>query len=103
MSAVAGIPDPLPPELLGRIAAGPGLLLCLDYDGTLAEITADRDNARPFAGVQRELRRLLSRDEIMIAIVTGQTIAEVKRLLGIDDALIFSGVHALAFHLAAAK
>src|SRR5216683_4368480 len=97
MRAAAGIPGPLPPELLARLAAGPGLLLCLDYDGTLAEITADRDNARPFAGAQRELRRLLSRDEITIAIVTGRTIAEVKRLLGIDDGLIFSGVHGLEF------
>ncbi len=95
MSAVARIPCPLPPELLGRLAAGPGLLLCLDYDGTLAEITADRDNARPFAGVRREVRRLLSHDEIAVAIVTGRTIAEVKRLLGIDAGLFFSGVHGL--------
>jgi trehalose 6-phosphate phosphatase len=97
MSAVARIPGPLPPELLGRLAAGPGLLLCLDYDGTLAEITADRANARPFAGVHRELKRLRSRDKITVAIVTGRTIAEVKRLLGIDDGLIFSGVHGLEF------
>jgi trehalose-phosphatase len=98
MRSAAKYPEPLPPDFLGRFVAGPGLLLCLDYDGTLAEITADLDDARPVVGVRQELRRLLSReDKIAIAIVTGRTIAAVKRLLGIDRGLFFSGVHGLEF------
>ena len=104
MRPATRIPEPLPPGLLGRLAAGPGLLLCFDYDGTLAEITPDLDNAWPLAGVRRELSRLLShKHKISLAIITGRTLAEVKRLVGIDTGLFFSGVHGLEFDRAGGR
>ena len=92
----ARLPAPLPRDLLATLAQGPGLLLCLDYDGTLAEITADPAAARPYKGIRRQLRRLASpRSKVSIAIVTGRKLAEVKRLLGIESGLCFSGIHGL--------
>jgi trehalose-phosphatase len=92
----ASFPVPLPPDLLPTIARGPGLLLCFDYDGTLAEITADPARAEPFDGVERNLRRLaLSGARLAVAIVTGRRLDELKRLLDIDSGILLSGIHGL--------
>jgi len=72
------------------------MLLCLDYDGTLAEIVADRTKAQPYPGINETLRRLSQRSETLrLAIVTGRRIAEVRALLGGVSGLLYSGVHGL--------
>jgi trehalose 6-phosphate phosphatase len=92
------LPAPLPRNLLSSLAQGCGLLLCLDYDGTLAEITDDPAMAWPYHGVRQQLHRLTAaRHRIAVAIVTGRTLPDVKRLLGIESGLFFSGVHGLEF------
>jgi trehalose 6-phosphate phosphatase len=89
---------PLPRGLLAQLADQHGLLLCLDYDGTLAEITHDPDRAIPVAGVREALGRLLAAPaKVTVAIVTGRRIDAVKRLLGIERGLAFFGVHGLEF------
>jgi trehalose 6-phosphate phosphatase len=90
------LPTPLPPGLLAGLAQGPGLLLCLDYDGTLAEITNDPAKAWPREGVREELQRLTrSHNHLAIAVVTGRSLADLKRLLRIETGIFFSGVHGL--------
>jgi trehalose 6-phosphate phosphatase len=90
--------------LLVQLADGPGLLLCLDYDGTLAEITTDPATAEPYPGVREQLQRLPSlRNQLTIAIVTGRTLSDVKRLLGVESGLFFSGVHGLELDEPGAK
>ncbi len=90
------LPVPLPRDLLVALAQGPGLLLCLDYDGTLAEITADPAAAWPYQGIRQQLQRLTSsRNKVSVAIITGRTLSDLKRLLGIEAGLFFSGVHGL--------
>jgi trehalose 6-phosphate phosphatase len=89
-------PAPLPPDLLSGLAIHSGLLLCLDYDGTLAEIAAEPELARPWEESRRQLERLsASPGKIAVAIVTGRTLSDVKSLLGIESGLFFSGVHGL--------
>jgi trehalose 6-phosphate phosphatase len=89
---------PLPRGLLAQLAGQRGLLLCLDYDGTLAEIAPDPDRAVPVDGVREALGRLVgARTKVAVAIVTGRRIAAVRRLLGIERGLGFSGVHGLEF------
>jgi trehalose 6-phosphate phosphatase len=89
---------PLPRGLLAQVADQRGLLLCLDYDGTLAEITPDPDRAVPVARVREALDRLVAAPaKVAVAIVTGRRIDAVKRLLGIERGLAFSGVHGLEF------
>ena len=40
-------PANLPPDLLRELASRERLFLCLDYDGTLSQITARPNEARP--------------------------------------------------------
>ena len=90
------LPSPLPRGLLAGVVQGQGLLLCLDYDGTLAEITDDPSTAWPREGAREELQRLTrSHNRLAIAIVTGRSLADLKRLLRIETGIFFSGVHGL--------
>ena len=98
------LPAPLPRNLLTGLAQARGLLLCLDYDGTLAKITDDPARAWPYRGVRQQLNRLMAaRHRIAVAIVTGRTLHDVKRLLEIESGLFFSGVHGLEFEAPGAK
>ena len=73
-----------------------GILLCLDYDGTLAEITIDPANAWPVSGVRQSIERIAGAPgHASVAIVTGRRNADIKRLLGIDTPILFSGLHSL--------
>ncbi len=92
------IPAPLPEGLLADLARRRGLLLCLDYDGTIAEIVVEPMDARPYHGIDSTLRRLAqARRNMRSAIVTGRRVFEVKALLGAVPELLFSGVHGLEF------
>jgi trehalose 6-phosphate phosphatase len=90
------LPAPLPSGLLVKLARERSLLLCLDYDGTLAELTTDPAKAYPYPGVAEQLQRLAStQSALRVAIVTGRRITEVKTFLGGGSGLCFSGVHGL--------
>lgn len=91
-------PSPLPRGMLATIAQRRGILLCLDYDGTVSDITSDAANARPVEGIVTSIGRIASAStQARVAIVTGRRIEEVKRLLGIESGILFSGVHGLEF------
>lgn len=84
--------------MLAEIAIRRGILLCLDYDGTLSEITPAAASARPVEGIRTSIERIASASkQARVAIVSGRRIEEVKRLLGIDSGIMFSGVHGLEF------
>lgn len=74
------------------------MLLCLDYDGTISEITTDPSKAWPLERM-RELLRALGGypSRIAVAIVSGRDLRELTRLLSIDRGLLFAGVHGLEF------
>jgi len=84
--------------MLADIARRQGILLCLDYDGTVSEITPAAASARPLKGIRTSIERIASASkQARVAIVSGRRIEEVKRLLGIDSGILFSGVHGLEF------
>ncbi len=86
----------MPRGLLAAVAQKRGMLLCLDYDGTLAEIVPERMEARPYPGINETLGRLSERsDRLRLAVITGRRIAEVRALLGVVPGLLYSGVHGL--------
>lgn len=68
------------------------LQLLLDYDGTLAPIAATPDQAAPLPGTASLLERLTDRPRTSLAIVTGRTIADVRRLLDLSQAT-YVGLH----------
>lgn len=88
---------PLPTRLLPGLLARGKVLLCLDYDGTIAEIVSDPASAWPLPGVGETLQALARiRERIRVAIVSGRDVATLTRLLGADSAgLILSGTHGL--------
>lgn len=89
-------PNPLPSGLIARLAENERLLLCLDYDGTLSEIVSHPSQARPVAGAAQALAALAAHaGRVLPAIVSGRTIGEVRRMLGVEHGLMFSGVHGL--------
>jgi trehalose-phosphatase len=83
--------------MLADIARRQGILLCLDYDGTVSEITPAAASARPVKGIRTSIERIAASKQACVAIVSGRRIEEVKRLLGIDSGVLFSGVHGLEF------
>ena len=90
------VPQPLPKGLLVDLAAAHGLGLLLDYDGTLAEIVNDPSKAKPLPEIPSLIDQIAARnDRILVAIVTGRRISEVKELLGVRSLALFSGVHGL--------
>src|SRR5215472_16385114 len=90
------IPALMPHGFLVQLARKSRLLLCLDYDGTLSDITPDPSLAFPVDGIRESLTRLVdASNHLTIAIVTGRTVAQARHLLGVSDGLIFSGLHGL--------
>jgi trehalose-phosphatase len=90
--------EPLPRGLITQQLAQGRMLLCLDYDGTLAEISTDPLRAYPLTrakNVLAELTRFSGR--IAVAIVSGRDLDTLRRLLGLSDGLLFAGIHGLEF------
>ena len=87
---------PLPRNLLIELIERKRLLLCLDYDGTLAPTTANPADATPFVGATRAIRTLSGHpDDVVIVIVSGREANSTRRLLGISEALYFVGMHGI--------
>lgn len=92
------LPTRLPHRFLVNLAATRGLSLFLDYDGTLAPIVTDPARAIPVAEVPATIDLLVSsKARIVVAIVTGRRIDEVRKLLGLQSPALFSGVHGMEF------
>lgn len=75
-------------------AALPGGLVALDFDGTLAPISARPGDARPLGGVGQLLRDVRATGATL-AVVTGRTVASVLRVSGFDaiPGIVIYGTH----------
>jgi len=76
-------------EIEARLA-GKRASVFLDYDGTLTPIVARPDLALISEGMRTALRALAGR--CTVAVVSGRDLADVKRLVGLDD-LVYAGSH----------
>jgi trehalose 6-phosphate phosphatase len=56
-------------------------LLMLDYDGTLAPFVAERMEAKPLPGVVERLEALMHDTRTQLAIVTGRSVDDIRKLL----------------------
>jgi len=77
-----------------RAAQAESLLLFLDYDGTLTPIAAHPSRARLPADTRRLLRRLVSLPGVWIAVVSGRSLRDLRRMVGIQG-LCYVGNHGL--------
>ena len=82
----------IPSTLWRMVALAHHRLLMLDYDGTLAPFTPDREQAHPIPQSLEMLRRLALSFHTSVAIVSGRPLHEVERLVGPLPA-IFVGEH----------
>jgi len=80
---------------LRRIFSGPErILLCLDFDGTLAPIVRRPGSARLAASTGRLLAGISSDPRFAVAIVSGRSLREVRKRVGIPG-IIYAGNHGL--------
>jgi len=80
--------------VLQRIAAAERVFCFLDYDGTLSRLAPTPDAATPLPGTAAQLRALAVLPGTQVALVTGRTIADLRRYLDVPG-LYYIGVHGL--------
>ena len=87
---------PFPRNLLVDLTVHKRLLLCLDYDGTIAPTTANPGEAKPLDGATRAIRTLSAHPrDVVLAIVSGRDAAVTRRMLGVYGGLYFVGLHGI--------
>ena len=69
--------------------------LLLDYDGTLAPFREDRDNAYPREGFAEIIDAIIAERKVTVAIISGRSIADLRRLLGFVELPELWGTHGL--------
>lgn len=77
-----------------RLGSVDSVLLCLDFDGTLAPHVDDPASAELTSDNQRILETLNQQPALDIAIVSGRALSDVKDRVGIDD-FGYAGNHGL--------
>jgi trehalose 6-phosphate phosphatase len=83
------------PEIEDKITASPaGVLLLLDFDGTLARIAAEPHLAAIEPRVRKLLARLHRISSVRLGVVSGRTLADVQVRTGLPD-LVYAGNHGL--------
>ena len=71
----------------------PQNLLILDFDGTLAPLSPDRENVRPYGGIVDVLNEITESGKTRIAFVTGRPTDQLIQLLGFDGWMEIWGEH----------
>jgi trehalose 6-phosphate phosphatase len=79
--------------ILPRVRGSGRLLLALDFDGTLAPIAETPEQAVIPRGTVEALRNLAGMEHVSVAILSGRSIADLKRRIDLD--CIYVGNHGL--------
>lgn len=82
------------PALRARLEQSGGLLLCLDFDGTLAPIAESPSTPTITPENERALTWLKSHPRTRIAIISGRELADLVPRVGIPD-IAYAGNHGL--------
>lgn len=82
-------------DLLRIVAEARLSALLLDYDGTLAPFSVNRDQAKPYAGVRELLQRIMASGRTRVVVITGRDAREIEGLLEMQKPLEVWGLHGL--------
>jgi trehalose-phosphatase len=82
-------------EFLAAVAKARRSVLLLDYDGTLAPFSIDRQRALPYPGMVDLLQRILNAQRTRLLIVTGRDAHEIAKFLPLHPAPEVWGAHGL--------
>jgi len=85
--------------VLQRIATAERVFCFLDYDGTLSPLAPTPDAAKPLAGTASLLRELAALPGTQVALVTGRTVADLRRFLDVPG-ICYVGLHGLEISFA---
>ena len=77
-----------------RVSEADELLVCLDFDGTLAPIVERPEDAEILPGNAAVLEELYGRDDVEVAVVSGRSLEDVRARAEVDD-LAYAGNHGL--------
>ncbi len=95
-TAVEGtIVDRLIPKFMGTLRESSFSALLLDYDGTLAPFSIDRESAVPYPGVRSVLQEISDTTRTRLVIITGRSATHVGPLLGLNPPPEVWGSHGL--------
>ncbi|WP_226007346.1 trehalose-phosphatase [Natrinema salinisoli] len=96
MTVTQSPPRPLDdglPQLRATLEDADGLLLCLDFDGTLAPIVDDPNAAVPTERNREAVASLAAAPSVTTAVVSGRALTDVRER--IDGPSIYAGNHGL--------
>jgi trehalose 6-phosphate phosphatase len=94
------VPPDLPAELrraLSGVARVPRLLVASDYDGTLAPIVSNPDDARPLGESAAALRSLAALPSTMAALISGRALRDLATLSRMPSEVHLVGSHGSEF------
>ena len=81
-------------DILSRIKKADSILLFLDYDGTLTPIVKTPNKAILQTKTKNILKSLIKNKSVELSIVTGRSLADIKRLVGLKG-IRYCGSHGL--------
>lgn len=84
--------DNIRKSVFKKIKESSPLFLFLDYDGTLAPFKEDPDRAFPHSDISPVLDKLRQKQNIIITIITGRTVEDVRKLINIPE-INYAGLH----------
>ncbi|SFS96484.1 trehalose-phosphatase [Halostagnicola kamekurae] len=94
MSKDSPIPvDEQLPRIRSALRETDSVLLCLDFDGTMAPIVDDPSEATPLTTAVDAVQSLASNPTVRTAVVSGRSLADVRSRL--DGPSLFAGNHGL--------
>ncbi len=94
------IPAPLRDNLhaiVAELVGHEGLLVALDFDGTLAAIERRPDEATIPDRTREAVAALADRPNVEVAVVSGRELADVRERVGLPD-ISYAGNHGLEIH-----
>ncbi|GAA3058877.1 MULTISPECIES: trehalose-phosphatase [Actinomycetes] len=78
---------------LRRFAALPKILVCLDFDGCVAELVPDADDARPVPANAEAVQRLSEFDGVRVAYVSGRGLDTLREIAAPPSGTLLIGSH----------
>jgi trehalose 6-phosphate phosphatase len=93
---VTAVPAELHAALAEVVARRP-LLVASDYDGVLAGLVDDPSAAVPEPGVGEALARLAAVDDVIVALVSGRGVDDLRRTSGLTGPFRWVGSHGAEF------
>lgn len=76
-----------------RIARADTLLVCLDFDGTICELSPDAYAVTPNPEALRAARTLMALPGTQVAVLSGRHLEGLRRVVGLEKPVMLVGSH----------